>query len=353
MSQLLEDSLALLDAVPLRLEADGRLTPLVPQPEWMQPLEPLELGSMPFLECAIEEFDGCWRGLEPARVLGPWEEHRGEAVLALEAYPVTARPRHLVLRNLGQSYVEQVAVLQKAREHALVHEALEKEIRKKEFLLHSIVHDLAGPLTSIKGAYHILSRGDLKPAQVKSLLEIGLRQCDRQEKMIREILEVFAAEIQALAQAGTASHTNLVTVAAQVLEGLRPAFEEGGVDLRLEACGQNALVVGEDAKLERVVSNLVENALRNLKRGQGVQVVVTSTDQAWQLEVIDNGPGVPIEAVPRLFQKLSKGKSGGGKIGLGLYFCRLTVESWGGEIGYRQAPGGGANFWFRLPSPPD
>ncbi|MGE0488741.1 MAG: sensor histidine kinase [Vulcanimicrobiota bacterium] len=349
MSQLLEASLALLDAVPLRLEA-GRLTPLVEKPDWLHLLEPLELDSLPFLECGLDEFEACWQGLEPPQVLGPWEEHRGEAVLALEAYPVGGKPGHLVLRNLGQRYVEQVAVLQKAREHALIHEALEKEIRKKEFLLHSIVHDLAGPLTSIKGAYHILSRGDLKPAQVKSLLEIGLRQCDRQEKMIREILEVFAAEIQALAQAGTASLTDMQRVARRVVDGLRPAFEEGGVGLQLEAPDGAVLVVGEDSKLERVLSNLLENALRNLKPGHRVSVRLSRDGEGWQLEVLDDGPGVPEEAVGRLFQKLAKGKTGGGKIGLGLYFCRLTVDSWGGRIGYRRASGGGANFWFWLPT---
>ena len=58
-------------------------------------------------------------------------------------------------------------------------------------------------------------------------------------------------------------------------------------------------------------------------------------------------------AVPRLFRKYAQGGGTNGQVGLGLYFCRITVEGWGGAVGYEPAPGGGARFWFRLPKPAD
>ena len=57
------------------------------------------------------------------------------------------------------------------------------------------------------------------------------------------------------------------------------------------------------------------------------------------------------EIASQLFQKFAQGKKGKGKIGLGLYFCRITVKHWGGEIGHEPREQGGTRFWFRLPRP--
>src|SRR5271169_6628663 len=63
----------------------------------------------------------------------------------------------------------------------------------------------------------------------------------------------------------------------------------------------------------------------------------------------DQGPGLPKEFRPsEAFKLFSKGKSGGGKAGLGLYFCRVTVERWGGAIGCESLPKRGSRFWFQL-----
>ncbi len=68
--------------------------------------------------------------------------------------------------------------------------------------------------------------------------------------------------------------------------------------------------------------------------------------------VEDRGPGLPHgEAASQLFRLFAKGKERGGKAGIGLYFCRITVERWGGTVGCGPRHGGGARFWFRLPRP--
>jgi len=61
--------------------------------------------------------------------------------------------------------------------------------------------------------------------------------------------------------------------------------------------------------------------------------------------------GVPKDKVYRLFRKFAQGSGKTGQVGLGLYFCRITIEGWGGAIGYHPSPLGGACFWFRLPKP--
>ena len=78
---------------------------------------------------------------------------------------------------------------------------------------------------------------------------------------------------------------------------------------------------------------------------------MTDEDQSIRFSIEDAGEGVPQHEVSRLFRKFTQGAGKTGQVGLGLYFCRITIESWGGTIGYTASPLGGACFWFRLPKP--
>ena len=70
-----------------------------------------------------------------------------------------------------------------------------------------------------------------------------------------------------------------------------------------------------------------------------------------RFSIEDAGEGVPKNQVYRLFRKFAQGSGQTGQVGLGLYFCRITIEGWGGSIGYNPSSLGGACFWFRLPKP--
>lgn len=348
-SHILQSALEQLDAVPLKIEEDNTFTPAGPTPIWLEDIRPWSLDNFPVLECAIADFEHYWSGDGEPASFGPWEQESNQGgVVALEATPLPPElGRFILLKNLGEQYRQTVATLQKARDNLLVHEALEKEIKKKEFLLHTIVHDLAGPLTSIRGAFHILGRGDLPTEQINKLLDIGVRQTEKQHSMIREILDVFAAEVGSLNTLPPDTFANPLEISQGLKEALDSAFQAKGVRLYCE--GENVSVVGDKAKLERVISNLLENALRHLSRGKEVRVCVGRGESVGLVEVVDDGPGVSPGFASQLFQKLAQGKHGKGKAGLGLYFCKLTVESWGGRIGYRDSDSGGACFWFELP----
>jgi signal transduction histidine kinase len=110
-------------------------------------------------------------------------------------------------------------------------------------------------------------------------------------------------------------------------------------------------VIGERSRLERVIFNLVENALRHGPAGSTVSVDARVDGGAVHVCVEDEGNGVPLEQVSGLFEKFAQGRGQIGKAGLGLYFCRIMVERWGGSIGYTPRPGRGSRFWFRLPRP--
>lgn len=250
---------------------------------------------------------------------------------------------------------QQRLMQQKGNELDLSYGRLKKEIQKKEVLLHCIIHDLAGPLMGIKGGYELLANEPISE-QGRKYLEIGLRQANKQETLIREILQAFSAEVESAnsfnvdpAEAPDAART-----ASEVIESLSAAAALNQVKLQLDPNldpKQNWKVVGEKSRLERVISNLVENALRYSPVNSTVTVGCHDEGEKVLVTIDDEGPGIPPEVAPTLFQKFAQGKKGRGKIGLGLYFCRITVQNWKGEIGHSPREKGGTRFWFRLPRP--
>jgi signal transduction histidine kinase len=113
----------------------------------------------------------------------------------------------------------------------------------------------------------------------------------------------------------------------------------------------NWKVVGDKSRLDRVISNLAENAYRHSPPESTVTIGLQQEGEYITVTVDDEGAGVAPEMTTTLFQKFSQGKNRAGRAGLGLYFCRITVERWGGAIGYSSRPQGGSRFWFRLPKP--
>jgi signal transduction histidine kinase len=107
-------------------------------------------------------------------------------------------------------------------------------------------------------------------------------------------------------------------------------------------------VIGDEMRLFRVLTNLLDNALRHSPTGATVVVTARCEDGTIWLSVDDEGPGVLPELVPHLFEKFSRGRDPAAGTGLGLFYCRITLEDWGGGIGYEPRSDGGARFWVRL-----
>lgn len=261
----------------------------------------------------------------------------------------------VVLLDASEAEFRQRQMQQRGNELSLRYQELIKETQKKEILLHCIVHDLAGPLMGIRGGFELLATEKLSD-DGRDLLALGLRQATRQETLIRDILRAFAAEVEQAEAFSTdyESAPDALHAARESVSLLKPAFELNNVDLRIElddAPDGGWKVMGERSRLERVFSNLIENALRHSPPGSAVTVGLRDEGEFLRATIDDQGPGVPPAVAATLFQKFAQGKGKSGKIGLGLYFCRITVEHWGGTIGQERAPSGGSRFWFRLPRP--
>lgn len=366
-ASLLAEAFACLDTVLLEHTGAGCFRLLSKAPTWLVHLYPAALTQteelqpgkvFPFLENFLIDAEQFWQTGGAGQVKsGPWTEVDSTGrVYNLEASALrVAQSQLLCLAFPHMEYAEEQALLQTAREERLQHLQLQKEIQHKDILLHCIVHDLAGPLTSIMGSLALLHDEPLSPAG-HEYLDISTRQAARQQGLIQQILEVFATEMGALE---TFAHTraqapDAAQCAHDVVQALAPAGAVRRVTLRLAPVLQQHTdwkVVGEASRLERVIFNLVENAVRHSPPGTVVSVGLEHAGNEVLVAVDDEGPGIAPEVAGTLFEKFSHSKTQRGKAGLGLYFCRITIEHWGGTLGYTPRPSGGTRFWFRLPRP--
>src|SRR5271156_263298 len=345
---------------------DGDFRSLGEWPDWCANIWGAQRGrdqriglaeKSPFLENFLVDAEEFWRARLPGSAnSGNWIERGADGrEIPLEA---TARSldgkRILLLQNLSETFVQQQQWFQTARNSLLEHEKLLKEIQKKEILLHCIVHDLTQPLSAMNGVFNLLNRENL-PTELRKFVKAGERESQRQELMIRGILEAFSSDLaaQQARETSAAEAPDLLACAKQAIEEFSPAFRERQIRLSLgthTGGSRGWRVVGDSSRIDRIFGNLLENAMRYAPKGSAVTIGLENHDGFVLAFVDDEGPGLPPDQRPdQLFALFSKGKAHAGKAGLGLYFCKITVDRWGGAIGAETRARGGSRFWFRLP----
>jgi signal transduction histidine kinase/CheY-like chemotaxis protein/HPt (histidine-containing phosphotransfer) domain-containing protein len=320
--------------------------------------ETVRIGDVsPFLENFLFDAEQFWNSKASGSAnSGNWTERDAsgrEIPLEASAYLLDGT-RLLIVRNLSETFDQQQEVFQTARDSLLVYEKLLREIQKKEILLHCIVHDLTQPLSAMNSVFHLLEREHL-PAQLKKYVKTGERESQRQELMIRGILEAFSSDLAAQNSAKETSgdSPNLAECAQRAVREFSTAFRDHDVRLRFDSRVKKSAdwrVTGDAGRLDRIFGNLLENAMRYSPKGTTVTVGVEDQRGFVLAFVDDEGPGLPKDQPEaQLFALFSKGKAHSGKAGLGLYFCKITAERWGGAIGAETRAQGGSRFWFRLP----
>lgn len=270
----------------------------------------------------------------------------------------------VAVERLHPSAGKKQQALQQQRDAQLSYEGLAREVQVKDVLLHCIVHDLRGPLSSVVGSLSLLEKGGLDESDEKELVAMGLRQAKRQDEMIRHVLEVFAAEYEALREFEVDPLTapDVAAISRETVQRLQPAFQAEEKRLLLDVPFDDVRVIGRADRLERVLANLLGNARRHMAVGSEVELRARLTDGAGlpdlegsygakgavEISVLDRGPGVPEAIQGQLFRRFVQGGTGGGAAGLGLFYVRMTVERWGGRVRYEDRPGGGAAFHVTL-----
>lgn len=258
--------------------------------------------------------------------------------------------RFLAIANVTSQRSEQQKFVQAHHEEILAHERLHRELECKQILLECIMHDLGNPASVVlMNLQHVLRKVDrgerhgLQPA-----LNRALSHMERQRELIREIGEVFAAEFER--KNGGRSSVELRPVLEQVAQLCQAAADPRGIHVRAE-CSEGLRVAGHPLYLERVLQNLLFNAIRHSPEAGLVEAVVSGNGRSAEIAVMDRGRGIGGDK-EKIFEPFVQGEGPSGKLGLGLYFCRMTVELWGGSVTASDRSDGGAVFTVRLPLSP-
>lgn len=231
--------------------------------------------------------------------------------------------------------------------------ALEAADRLKDELLATTSHDLLGPLTSIKGYTQLLARRTQDGIPDRALLAQAFETIDAQVttmvKLVTDLLD--AARIQAGVFEPQPERCDLATCLSSVLARLVPG-ERDRVDVSLNA--EDASGDWEANMIERVLTNLLGNALKYSPASEHVSVVVEQRDSELDVVISDRGMGIPAGEIPKLFERFQRTpqalKSGLPGTGLGLFLCRGIVEGHGGRL-WAESPGEGQGSTFRFTLP--
>lgn len=234
----------------------------------------------------------------------------------------------------------------------VVHDITERRMaeRIKQEVMNMITHDLRSPLTSIKVSLDMIGSGKVNQQQGDYLINVAARNCERMMNLMNDLLDLekFKAGMMIL----ESTRFPLAHAFQETVQLITPWARE--LDVQLLAKPTTAVVSGDEDKINRVLTNLISNALKFSPKGGQIEVSARPSGTFVEVSVRDQGPGIPadmLELVFSSFQQVNSAanKSKGGT-GLGLAICKAIVELHGGEIWVESEHGKGSNFKFTLPS---
>jgi signal transduction histidine kinase len=241
------------------------------------------------------------------------------------------------LGDLGRSFNEMAAGIQAG-------------LAARRDMVANISHDLRSPLASIRGNLEtlLLKDGELAPGERRRFLEAALRNVDGFHRLVEELFELARLESGQARPRLESFHPG--ELAQDVVLKLRPRAEAAGVRLAAELPAELPPAHGELGLIERLLTNLIENALRFTPAGGTVKVSLEAEGGGTRVSVSDTGSGIAPEDLPHIFERFyraDRSRPAGGA-GLGLAIARQIAELHGSRLEVESSPGRGSRFHFLL-----
>jgi signal transduction histidine kinase len=257
----------------------------------------------------------------------------------------------LFLKNAGVMVAAALdnAVLYRRAQNVQAEVATMEQMRRD--LTAMIYHDLRGPLLSVQASLSGLNRvvNSADRSLAEDFIHLGQQNLRRLTRMVKSLLDIERLE------AGQATihrkHTALRPLFDEAIDLIYPLALEARQDIVCEIADDLPQVEIDADMILRVVTNLMENAIKHTPAGGRISVRAATEGNAIRTSIIDTGTGIPPayrEAVFNKYFRLQHAEMPNGA-GLGLAFCRLAVEAHGGRIWVDGEPGGGAVFAFTVP----
>ena len=224
--------------------------------------------------------------------------------------------------------------------------------RLKDEFLSIASHELRTPVTSIKGytqlAKTLIREDDLPTAE--EYLDVALDQIDRMSRLILELLDVSRIETGRLEI--RRDPIDWTTFVRQIVQRHHTAVSDRRFHVSMPDAKK--VVVGDRDRLEQVIGNLLENAVKYSPDGSEIFVSVEDRGDQVVTSVADRGMGIPPDELNQVFERFHRGRqvssTNYGGLGLGLYITKQIVERHGGSIWVESREGQGTTFYFALPA---
>jgi signal transduction histidine kinase len=214
----------------------------------------------------------------------------------------------------------------------------------------NMAHDLRSPITRIRGIAEMTLITGTSMDEYKAMATDTIEECNRLLEMVNTMLDISEAEAGAIKL--IMEKTDMARIVQDACELFRPAAAEKGLTLTFGISdADNLFVYGDMQRLQRMVANLLDNALKYTPSGGTVTVSVTANEGQVDFSVSDTGIGISKDDLPHIFTRFyrcdqSRSQAG---IGLGLSLTRAIAKAHGGNIAAASDPGKGSEFIVTLP----
>jgi signal transduction histidine kinase/FixJ family two-component response regulator len=236
-------------------------------------------------------------------------------------------------------------------ERAARHEA-ERAAKLKDDFLATLSHELRTPLNAILGWTTILKRMPARPAELDRPLEVIERSARAQTQLIEDLLDISSIVSGKLRL--NRDLVDLASVAQAALQAVQPLADAKQLELEVELSASLPAVAGDATRLQQVVWNLLSNAVKFTPVAGKIRLSALPRGDRVDLQVSDNGTGIPADFLPHVFERFRQADSGisraHGGLGLGLSIVRQLVELHGGSVSVSSdGPNRGSTFSISLP----
>ena len=236
-------------------------------------------------------------------------------------------------------------------------EKLKLAEQQRSDLIANISHDLRSPLTSIRGYLETILVKDQKltDSERREFLESTLKNVSSFQHLVEELFEL--AKLEARQVKPEAESFQIAELVQDVALKLTPRAKESGVSLHVDQPSEPASVSADIGMVERVLTNLIENALSHTPPGGEVRLSINQSVEDVALTISDTGSGISPSDLPHIFERFYRADKSRDRgvpgTGLGLAIAKEIAELHGGSIRAESPAEGGAVFTLRLPVQPE